>query len=66
MKTVNSAAPQPRTDGRRLCRAYYGGLVQAEEDEADAIYYSERDFWDHLARAARLAFEEDCCHEDGT
>ncbi len=56
MKTVRSTASQPSTDGKRLCRAYYGGLVQTVEDESDAIYYSERDFWDHLARAARLAF----------
>ena len=56
MKTSTNPSSQPRTDGKRLCRAYYGGRVQAEEDESDAIYYSERDLWDHLATAARAAF----------
>ena len=55
MNTATARKPEPATDGRRLCRAYYGNLVQAESVECDAIYYSERDFWDHMVRAAKSA-----------
>lgn len=43
------------TPGRRLCREYYQHHVAEPAESCDAIYYSERDFWDHLAAAAQRA-----------
>ena len=44
------------TDGKRLCRAYYKARSQLDEAECDVIYFAERDYFDHMAAAARAAF----------